>query len=74
MCIRDSFWPGGLTLVVRASDAVPPAFQSPAGTIGLRMPASEAALGLIRAAGCPLAVTSANLSGASDTALSLIHI
>ena len=66
--LADAFWPGGLTLVVRASDAVPAAFQSPAGTIGLRMPASEAALGLIRAAGCPLAVTSANLSGAADTA------
>ena len=66
--LAEAFWPGGLTLVVRASDAVPPAFQSPAGTIGLRMPASEVALGLIRAAGCPLAVTSANLSGASDTA------
>lgn len=66
--LAETFWPGGLTLVVRASDAVTAAFQSPAGTIGLRMPASEAALGLIRAAGCPLAVTSANLSGAADTA------
>lgn len=66
--LADAFWPGALTLVVRASDAVPAAFQSPAGTIGLRMPASEAALGLIRSAGCPLAVTSANLSGAADTA------
>lgn len=66
--LAETFWPGGLTLVVRASDAVPAAFQSPAGTIGLRMPANEAALGLIRAAGCPLAVTSANLSGAADTA------
>lgn len=66
--LAETFWPGGLTLVVRASDAVPAAFQSPAGTIGLRMPASEAALGLVRAAGCPLAVTSANLSGAADTA------
>lgn len=43
--LAEAFWPGGLTLVVRASDAVPPAFQSPAGTIGLRMPASEVALG-----------------------------
>ena len=66
--LAETFWPGGLTLVVRASDAVPAAFHSPAGTIGLRMPASEVALGLIRAAGCPLAVTSANLSGAADTA------
>lgn len=66
--LAEAFWPGALTLVVRASDAVSAAFQSAAGTIGLRMPASEAALGLIRAVGCPLAVTSANLSGASDTA------
>ena len=66
--LAEAFWPGALTLVVRASDAVSAAFQSAAGTIGLRMPASEAALGLIRAAGCPLAVTSANLSGAADTA------
>lgn len=57
-------WPGALTLVVRASDAVPPAFRSAAGTIGLRMPASDAALALIRAAGAPLAVTSANPAGA----------
>lgn len=66
--LAETFWPGALTLVVHASDVVPHAFRSAAGTIGLRMPASEAALGLIRAVGCPLAVTSANLSGASDTA------
>lgn len=58
------FWPGGLTLVVRASEEVPPAFRSPEGTIGLRMPASPEALALIAAVGSPLAVTSANLSGA----------
>ena len=56
-------WPGALTLVVPASDAVPPAFRSEAGTIGLRMPASDDALALIRAAGVPLAVTSANPAG-----------
>ena len=57
-------WPGALTLVVRASNAVPRAFQSAQGTIGLRMPASDAALSLIRAVGAPLATTSANISGA----------
>ena len=58
------YWPGALTLVVRASAAVPPAFRSATGTIGLRMPASPEALALIGAVGAPLAVTSANLSGA----------
>lgn len=62
--LAETFWPGALTLVVRASAAVPRAFQSQEGTIGLRMPASSDALALIRAMGCPLAVTSANRSGA----------
>ena len=57
-------WPGALTLIVRASNAVPVAFQSAEGTIGLRMPNSDVALDLIRAVGTPLATTSANISGA----------
>lgn len=64
------FWPGGLTLVVRASEAVPAPFRSAAGTIGLRMPASPEVLALIRAVGCPLAVTSANPSGAAAPSVS----
>lgn len=63
------FWPGGLTLVVRASEAVPPAFRSAEGTIGLRMPASSEVLDLIAAVGSPLAVTSANVSGAPAAAV-----
>lgn len=65
--LAERFWPGGLTLVVPASDAVPPGFRSAAGTIGLRMPACDAALDLLRAVGAPLAVTSANRSGCPDT-------
>lgn len=61
------FWPGPLTLVVKASSQVPPAFLSDKGTLGLRMPANDLALELIRAMGCPLATTSANLSGSADT-------
>ncbi len=62
--LAEAFWPGALTLVVSASDEVPAAFQSAAGTIGLRMPACEDTLALIAAAASPLAVTSANFSGA----------
>lgn len=61
--LAEDFWPGALTLVVRASEAVPAAFVSAEGTVGLRMPASPEARALVRAAG-PLATTSANLSGA----------
>ena len=60
--LARAHWPGALTLIVRASDAVPRAFQSEEGTIGLRMPANDAALELIRQVG-PLATSSANLAG-----------
>lgn len=56
-------WPGALTLVVQASDEVPAPFRGEAGTVGLRMPDSPVALSLLRTVGCPLATTSANLSG-----------
>ena len=59
----EKHWPGALTVIVRASDAVPAAYQSAQGTIGLRMPASATALDLIRRAGGALATTSANPSG-----------
>ena len=61
--LAQAYWPGPLTLIVEAGDAVPAAFRSAAGTIGLRMPDNETALQLIEAAGCPLATTSANISG-----------
>ncbi|WP_304426937.1 L-threonylcarbamoyladenylate synthase [uncultured Adlercreutzia sp.] len=62
--LAEAFWPGALTLVVSASDEVPAAFQSAAGTIGLRMPSCDDTLALIAGAASPLAVTSANFSGA----------
>ena len=46
--LARTFWPGPLTLIVKASDAVPPAFRSAEGTIGLRMPNNPTALELIR--------------------------
>jgi tRNA threonylcarbamoyl adenosine modification protein (Sua5/YciO/YrdC/YwlC family) len=67
-------WPGALTLIVRASDAVPQAYQSAQGTIALRMPNSAVSRQLMDLVGCPLATTSANVSGedapASASALS----
>ncbi len=61
--LARTFWPGPLTLIVKASDEVPPAFRSADDTIGLRMPNNETALQLIRLVGCPLATTSANRAG-----------
>jgi len=57
------FWPGALTLVVPKHPNLPLAL-SPYPTVGVRMPAHEDALALLRLTG-PLAVTSANRSGAA---------
>lgn len=59
----EETWPGPCTIIVKASDVVPSAFRSEAGTIGLRMPNSKLVQELIREVGSPLATTSANISG-----------
>ena len=53
--LADRYWPGPLTLVLRV----------PGGKCGYRVPDHPVCLEVLRAAGAPLAVTSANLSGAS---------
>lgn len=59
-------WPGNMTLIVKASDEVPESYRSCAGTVALRLPASETALRLIALVGSPLATTSANISSEMD--------
>lgn len=61
-------WPGALTLVVRASDAVPGEYalarDGEPPTIALRVPGSELVRAIVRELGVPLAQTSANTHGA----------
>lgn len=61
--IADRYWPGALTLVLPASDRLPPA-MNPAntGTLGLRIPDHPLARYLLERTG-PLATTSVNHSG-----------
>jgi L-threonylcarbamoyladenylate synthase len=61
--IAHEFWPGAVTLVVKASDRVPRDFRAPDGTIGLRSPNHEVVMELIQAAGGPIFATSANTHG-----------
>ena len=58
-----AFWPGALTLVVEASDEVPPEYRGADGTIALRLPNSALVRELARRVGVPLATTSANPHG-----------
>jgi L-threonylcarbamoyladenylate synthase len=61
--IADRHWPGALTLVLPASDRLPPAMNPQGtGTIGLRVPDHTLARHLLSHTG-PLATTSANRSG-----------
>lgn len=57
------FWPGGLTIILRRSAAVPDAVTVGSPTVGVRVPNHPVALRLLRELGRPLATTSANLSG-----------
>ncbi len=62
--LAQRWWPGALTLVVRASAAVPAEYVRTAdGTIALRLPDSNLVRALARHVGCPLAITSANTHG-----------
>lgn len=60
--LMERFWPGSLTLVLPAAQAIPPMITID-GTVGVRLPDSPLVRSLIRAVGGPLATTSANLSG-----------
>ena len=57
------FWPGALTLVVPASNAVPPEYRAVDGTVALRCPDSNLVREIARKLGSPLATTSANTHG-----------
>jgi tRNA threonylcarbamoyl adenosine modification protein (Sua5/YciO/YrdC/YwlC family) len=57
------FWPGPLSLVVKASKRVGKDFVDDRGTVALRAPDHEVVQELIRASGGPIITTSANTSG-----------
>lgn len=60
--LMAAWWPGPLTIVVRAEPNLAWDLGDNRGTVALRMPFDDVTLSVIRAIG-PLAVTSANLSG-----------
>ena len=61
--LMQAYWPGPMTLVLPKADCIPSAVSAGLDTVGIRLPASEAARALIAAAGCPVAAPSANRSG-----------
>jgi L-threonylcarbamoyladenylate synthase len=66
--LASRFWPGPLTLLLAAPDALAPAVSGGTAQVGVRVPAHAVARALCRACGCPLTATSANISGAAPSA------
>ncbi len=66
--LMQAFWPGALTLVVKASPTIPSILTAATGTVGLRMPAGPVAQALLMAFGGPIIGTSANKTGGADPA------
>lgn len=59
----ERFWPGALTVVLRARPGLATAALTDVGTLGLRQPDDDLARSVIRACGGGLAVSSANRTG-----------
>ena len=57
------FWPGPLTIIVKADPKLPLKVTANTGNVALRVPSAEVPLAIIRSAGLPITATSANLHG-----------
>ncbi|MDO5737180.1 MAG: L-threonylcarbamoyladenylate synthase [Propionibacteriaceae bacterium] len=62
--LAKSFWPGALTLILKAQKTLQLKVGETDGTVAVRVPDHEGARALLRVTG-PLAVSSANVSGQS---------
>ncbi|MCU1284639.1 MAG: translation factor [Acidobacteriales bacterium] len=60
------FWPGPLTVIVKASSRLPLKVTANTGNVAVRVPSAEIPVALVRATGFPITATSANLSGAAE--------
>ena len=64
--LARKYWPGPLTLIVRAASRLPLKVTANTGNVALRVPAAKIPVAVVRAAGLPLTATSANVSGAAE--------
>jgi L-threonylcarbamoyladenylate synthase len=61
--LMERFWPGGLTLLFRRSGRISDVIAGGGLNIGVRMPAQEVTLSIIKNLGRPIVATSVNKSG-----------
>ncbi|MBR2520416.1 MAG: threonylcarbamoyl-AMP synthase [Selenomonadaceae bacterium] len=58
-----AFCPGALTIILQKTKIVPDFVTCGRSSVGIRFPANDVALSLIKLSDCPIAAPSANLSG-----------
>ena len=61
--LMKEFFPGPFTIILKKKDIVPNIVTANLDTVGIRLPANEIALRLIKYAEIPIATTSSNISG-----------
>lgn len=61
--LMEAFWPGRLTIIVKAKSLLPGALTGGTGRIGIRVPEHPVARAVVTALNGPLTATSANRSG-----------
>jgi tRNA threonylcarbamoyl adenosine modification protein (Sua5/YciO/YrdC/YwlC family) len=64
--LARKFWPGPLTVIVKAGSRLPLKVTANTGNVALRIPSAKIPLAVVTAAAIPITATSANLSGASE--------
>lgn len=67
--LSRKFWPGPLTLVLKASSKLPDELLGLSRTIGVRLPALPWLRELVKEANFPITATSANISGEKEITL-----
>jgi len=60
------YWPGPLTIIVKAASRLPLKVTANTGNVALRVPSAKIPLAVVEAAQIPITATSANLSGESE--------
>jgi L-threonylcarbamoyladenylate synthase len=64
--LADRFWPGPLTIIVRAGTKLPLRSTANTGNVALRIPDAAIARAVVERFGLPITATAANLPGASE--------
>jgi tRNA threonylcarbamoyl adenosine modification protein (Sua5/YciO/YrdC/YwlC family) len=64
--LAEKFWPGPLTIIVKASSRLPLKVTANTGNVALRVPSAAIPVAIIRETGFPITATSASLVGSNE--------